>query len=382
MKIAILTLPLSNNNYGGILQNWALQQVLKEMGHEPITLNRVHRIDFLRRLKSIIVRLYRSAAEGNLHLNSKDDLLSFISGFTEYKIDDKALRAFIRERICLTKELRNTWDLFLFSRRNSIDCYIIGSDQVWREIYSPKISDYFCRFLHDNSKRISYAASFGISNCDISSRNITICRKLISKFKDLSVREFSGQAILSSVFDVQSEVVLDPTLLLSKDEYLELVASEDLIDDNTITSYILDSSSEKNIILESLCSSFNYKRISLELFPQDDYRNPGRLVSISEWIASFASAKFILTDSFHGCVFAIIFNVPFIVIANNDRGIDRFISLLRQLNLESRLVFSYEDFLKRKEQMLTPIDYSSVNTILRTLQERSLNYLRRNTTDA
>ena len=96
--------------------------------------------------------------------------------------------------------------------------------------------------------------------------------------------------------------------------------------------------------------------------------------SVSKWLVGFRDAQFVVTDSFHGMVFSIIFNKPFIVILNIERGASRFISLLSMLHLENRVVAVGEEL---RKELLMPVDYESVNKILDSLKETSLDYLKR-----
>ena len=97
---------------------------------------------------------------------------------------------------------------------------------------------------------------------------------------------------------------------------------------------------------------------------------------VEQWLCGFRDAKMIVTDSFYGCVFSIIFHKPFIAIANSERGMTRFISLLQLFNLDNRLVFSFEDYQKRKAELLVPIDYSSVDSKLQFYREKAISFLK------
>ncbi len=102
------------------------------------------------------------------------------------------------------------------------------------------------------------------------------------------------------------------------------------------------------------------------------FNNSKETYSVPEWLASFANADFVITDSFHGMVFSIIFEKEFVVIGNSKRGIDRFISLLSLLKLENRLIFDLKD-LEKKD--LKPIDYSRVNIVLDNEKKKSKDFL-------
>ncbi len=375
MKIAILTLPLNSNNYGGILQNWALQQVLKRLGHSVETINRVHYVskpnlkDYFYRICSFfkcVIRVYV------LHKNN----YVISNPFTRtYRItSDLKIQSFVKEHIQISEPLYSSEELSDYILHGGFDFMIIGSDQVWRKEYSPCITDYFCGMLPCDSKLkiLSYAASMGIKRNDYLEEDIELYSLLLSRFRSVSVREYSAQETLNKLFKVTASLVLDPTLLLYKDDYISLIEPKYLVNESQLTSYILDDNEDKTIILNETA-----KEIKLPIKKMNLHRmNDNVCQSLSEWLASFYSAKFVVTDSFHGCVFSIIFNIPFIAIANKDRGVVRFDSLLKQLNLQDRLVFSYDDFKNKKNKLLSPIDYTRVNIILDSLKSESYKFLK------
>lgn len=260
----------------------------------------------------------------------------------------------------------------------NFDAFIVGSDQVWREEYSPSIKNFFLDFLepNDNRKKIAYAASFGKRNDYISEKNFSYCKGLIKKFDAISVREKSGLEILKDDFNIQTGIkVLDPTLLLSKEDYLKIIKPKDLRFKNNLVTYILDKNEKKINIINKIANENHY-----DIHEINANYNGYKMHSISEWLGAFASAKFIITDSFHGCVFSIIFNKPFIVISNNDRGLDRFISLLSDFRLLGNM-FSEEDvdIILSQIQSLQIVSYDS--SIMQDLRKESYAFLNNNLTN-
>lgn len=381
MKIAILTLPL-NSNYGGILQAYALQTVLRQMGNEVIVINRRKNypslFEFMYRLLSLVKCFFR------IYLNKDDNYLMVNPCSDDYIVrkelcfDTSDIDLFISEYIFLSQKLRSSRVLKYFVRKERFDCYIVGSDQVWREEYSPCITDYFLGFLsaNDKTRKVSYAASFGLEGSPISSENLNKCIVLSRKFDAISVRELSGVQLMQDIFGMHAQKVLDPTLLLSINQYYSLINKDDICNAGLV-SYVLDISEEKREIVCQACELLHLNNTELLLYPYDSSGKRGKMVSISKWLASFANAKYVVTDSFHGCVFSIIFKKTFIAIANKERGIDRFYSLLNDFGLQDRLIFSLEEFYRKKEQLLIPIDYTSVDLKHKELKDTSLQYLQR-----
>lgn len=372
MKIGILTQPL-HYNYGGIIQNWALQQVLKRCGYEPEMVFLVSgekadvRLLALRALSLIkcLAKKYVLNQEG-IYLHSPFDPRYCPSVY--YYADSEFIK-----RINKTKPLGRNTDLAHLVNRRRYDAFIVGSDQVWREEYSPNIFSFFLDFLPKNDKRrrIAYAASFGKESDYISLEKMPQCRKLLTRFDAVSVRENEGIEIINNDFGRQQvEKVLDPTLLLSSVDYDNLISPDDHKTKPFIASYILDNAEEKESILKAVSSvkDLPISKMSIDIVP-------GSMASISQWLANFADADFVVTDSFHGCVFSIIFGKPFIAVANKERGLDRFTSLLGEFELTNRLISNYHEFRDHKDILLSMPDYNTVNSRLETLRQSSLKFL-------
>lgn len=373
MKIGILTQPL-HYNYGGILQNWALQQVLKRIGYEPEMISLTGKCQPRGRFLAI-----RSLNLVKCVL--KKYLLNY-NGIYIYSVFDPQYNPSIPhyvdsefvKRICKTKGLTADMNLTKFVNKRDYEAFIVGSDQIWREDYSPNIMSFFLDFLPENDqrKRIAYAASFGKESDYISPEKMPECRRLLGRFDAVSVREAEGVDIVRRDFGRQQvEKVLDPTLLLSTTDYESIIAPADRHCSHYIASYILDPDDDKTAILTQLATDRNLpvSEININIRPEG-------MPTVSQWLANFADADFVITDSFHGCVFSIIFGKPFIAIANAERGLGRFVSLLSEFGLISRLVYNFDDFSTKRQQLLEPLDYASVRQRHDALHHHSLTWLK------
>ena len=376
MKIGILTQPLQRN-YGGIIQNWALQETLRRMGHEPEMIfrqadtsrSRFGGITILRCCSLVKCIIYK------ILLGRRDVVLRnpFDRTYNPRQpryADGKFIKRIQRSRICHSdRELREV------ITKNHYDAFIVGSDQVWRQEYSPRIETYFLDFLSDSDhrKKVAYAASFGVEADYINADKMQQCKTLLSRFDAVSVREDGGLRIVREDFGRHDvEKVLDPTLLLSDSDYRCLIkASDRLTGEKYITSYILDGNFEKQRILQDVSS-----RLSLPVRSLSGDSDNANMATVSQWLASFAETSFVVTDSFHGCVFSIIFNRPFIAIGNARRGLDRFTSLLEMFGLGKRLAGGVEDYCNRMDNMTSAIDYTCVNKELDRMRQSSLNFLK------
>lgn len=376
MKIGILTHPF-HYNYGGILQAWALQYILKEMGHEPV------KIDWYGPRQSMNAKTFITLSLSWFKTLSAKVIglrryVALVSPYNHIFRHDQVRcidRRFIK-RIGSTPRIYDREELYKIIAGSDFDAFIVGSDQVWRQVYCNDIEIFFLGFLHasDHRRRIAYAASFGTTEPDIEVVNMASCRELLQRFDSVSVREKSGVDIIRNYFNRHDvSQVLDPTLLLDANVYMQLVDDNVLSKDKSfISAYILDPTSEKKSILEDLS-------VSLGLKVKKTTCNPGNgldMPPVAQWIANFAQSDFVITDSFHGCVFAIIFRKTFIAIGNEWRGLDRFLSLLNSFGLKDRLVESHNDYEVHKAELLSPIDYNTVYRKLEVLREYSMKFLK------
>lgn len=373
MKIGILTLPFGKN-YGGMLQTYALQQILMKLGHECITINLrpVHEKPTLsNKLKKN--RFLRKLLRKGFTFNTKEEAL--IQQYTHL---------FIKQHI------RTTQTIYAdeIQKLNSLDykAYIVGSDQVWRPNYTPDILHYFFNFLKDKSEviKIAYAASFGVDEWEYNTEETKTCAALAQKFDAISVREESGVELCRRYLGVDHvKQLLDPTLLLDKEDYIQLVRNEKKRpENNLLTAYILDPTENKLNTVNRVSTDLGLNASKFILLPTPEKRPksiiPYILQPVTQWLYNFINAQYIITDSFHGTVFAILFNKPFITIANSEKGLTRFSSLLNTFKLQDRLVYDDKDI--TPELIHAPIDFNRVNKILQLEREKAISFLRESLT--
>lgn len=376
MKIGILTLPL-NNNYGGLLQCFALQKVLKSLGHDAWLVQRGYAN------RSIIWRIFYYVRQTIKVLLGREFVHLLPS--KEIKYIRKNTSKFISNYIEPTTEhIRTNKHLANFHFSNKFDAYVVGSDQVWRPIYSPCITNYFLDFLspQDKVKRISYAASFGVDEWEFSEEETSVCKDLLKLFDGVSVRENSATVLCEKYLGRNDALhVLDPTMLLEKEDYIRIVEKEnEPKSPGNLFCYVLDESSEKKQVIETIANQIDAVPFTQMPKCKLTYENlRDRLEdcvypSVTAWLRAFMDADMVVTDSFHGCVFSIIFNKPFWVIGNEGRGLARFNSLLSLFELQSRMINSSS----MPTDITDAIDWSQVNAIRRKWKETSLNFLKNN----
>ena len=340
MRIGILTLPL-NTNYGGILQAYALQTVLERMGHEVVVFQNnyngirnfpIYKLPFL-----WTKRFIRNCVKGNtmpvfFEMKRKSEL-SIVTQHTARFINSY-IHSYHVESI---SEISSS----------DVDAIVVGSDQIWRRsyfrrIWNTGIEDAYLDFISDNKiKRIAYAVSFGKDVWDYSKRETEKCKDLVRLFNAISVREDTAVGLCLNNLGVKVQHVLDPTMLLSRQDYINLINKAEIQpSDGSLFAYILDKTPEKISFINSIAAKKGMKPFFIDYLSMDFSKPVGQRVvpPVESWLRGFYDAKLVITDSFHGCVFSIIFGRPFIAIGNARRGIARFKSLLRMFDAEDCLI--------------------------------------------
>ena len=376
MKLGILTL-VPYDNYGGILQGYALQTVLERMGHD-VTIMRTKLYNWVS-LKNKILRFVWWVKDR--YVKRKAGISCLVPGtYLDYRV--ARIKPFIDKHIHFTREFSSTRDLYRFQDKSQYDGFVVGSDQTWRPCLSPDLYHMFCDFLPASSHklRIAYAASFGVDTNEFSDVQLGICKPLIKKFQAISVREESGVKLCKDMFGVEAKHVLDPTMLLDKEDYMELIKDYRPQNEHVdLMQYMFFFNHEENAIIAKTSSLLNMKPVNLmtKYFlnqVQDKSQLPdAQFLPVEEWISAYSRAKFVLTDSFHGTVFCIIFNVPFLCVS--PVAIARFKSLLKVYGLEDRLVMKESEV--TKDLLEKPIDWEKVNSVREVLKKQSLDFLKK-----
>lgn len=363
MKIGILTQPLLGN-YGGIVQNFALQHTLRRLGHDPYTVVYTNRITLSCWLEMKFNYLKRRLL-GRKGLTPPPSYKEYMSVYNNLN--------FILRNIAITPFMGRRD----FAKNISKECfegYVVGSDQTMRPLYNRghRLYKMYLDFLDKNctARKITYAASFGVDGWEYTKEQTEICRQLAQRFDAISVREASGVELCRRYLGVEAIHLLDPTMLLSSDDYRSVSQTSNvrLPEGDLLVAYILDMTPQKRQYIEELSKANNLKPYYLGKRTED-----GTLPNVESWLAGFDNAKYVVTDSFHGTVFSIIFNRPFSTIGNKSRGLDRFYSLLEMFDLKERLVD-----IDSPIELLSDPDWEHVNELKSKWQELSIEFLKSN----
>lgn len=371
MKIGILTLSF-NINYGGVLQAYALQYVLKNMGHEVYFIEIVDKP-----MKLPIYKMPYSYSKRIIKniLGHKCPILYEQKYNKEKSIIQQNIDRFIKKYLNVIK-----YNSFYSISEHEYDIIIVGSDQVWRPkyFYSDEIENAYLKFAENwKIRRIAYAVSFGTENWEYTPSQTMKCKRLLEKFCAISVRESSAIKLCEEKFNKQAQLVLDPTMLLSKEDYIKLFKEYNIPKSKgNLLCYILDETTDKIELIKLVVHDKNLipfyvksrtKDINL---PLQERIQP----SVEEWIRGFYDADFIVTDSFHACIFSILFQKPFIVYGNKYRGLTRFNSLLEVFGLRKNLILNLSEYNIKNDYS---IDKECIEKIS-SLKKISLTFLEKN----
>lgn len=354
MKIALLNLPF-DNNYGGNLQRYALMKVLKNMGHDVthINLRYSYSVSNFKILLRIAKRIFLKL------IGKRVDFFYESHMRKERQQKEKYANEFYDKYIKHTEILNNITAVKRY-RWSNFDIAMVGSDQVWRydmAKYSIGLKNFFFKFLDDKIIKIAYSVSLG----KYGDSEIDIYRALVTDYSKFSAVSFREQQGVDFAYKVGwnnpiPQQTLDPTLLLPPEIYTKELNLKKQIS-NSVFCYMLDKDEDKQKQIEIILSNefTNCKIVECGL-------NVENCIPVEQWLENIMNTQCVITDSYHGVVFSILFNKNFYFLGNPRRGNDRLISLLNTFSLD------FNDFKNMS-------DWTSVNKQLEYLRVQSLYFL-------
>ncbi|MGF2082639.1 polysaccharide pyruvyl transferase family protein [Enterococcus casseliflavus] len=355
--IGILTFQ-KTTNYGALLQMWALYKKIEELGYD-----------------SEIIQYKNEAVENREEMFILKDL-SFkklakflLIGYSNYR-KHKIFDAFIEREIKMSKEKFDKTNISMIN--NIYEKIIVGSDQVWNYSLSGNDFNYFLQFIESDEKINSYAASFGVSSIE-NYPNLNEISEQLKRFNNISTRELEGRDIIKLSSGVEAEVVLDPTFLISKEDWSEFAdgSNLNLQNEKYILLYLIQD--RKNTLREvkKFAKKNNLKIKYINISP---YRERGieniRTASPEDFINLISNAELILTGSYHGIVLSLNLNKNLAIQTN-----------INKLNYNSRINTIISTFKLEKHlytgnfETIFDIDYENFNQILLNEKKKSINFL-------
>lgn len=364
MKVGLVTIN-DMTNYGNRLQNYALSYVLSQqkIKCKSVVIKDINFKSKLKSIKQIMKRIAIFVLGDNLcKIRPFSIRYSNFEDFTEKNIPEK---------ICISNDYKIPINL-----DEEFEYFIVGSDQVWNPTFWNKknerniFNNYMLSFA-SNEKKISFSASFGISNLPDKWKK-DFAREL-SKFKAISVREEAGAKIVKELTGCDAEVLIDPTMMLTKDEWRK-VAKKSRFREGKNKPYILtyflgNQSSERENYIKEIA-----RKNGLEIYNLMDKKNPVLYSSgPDEFIDLIDNANLICTDSFHATVFSILFNKPFLIMDREQSGMEnmnsRITTLLSKLHLENRMPN------RVSEKDIFECNYDEAYNVLKVEREKAYEFL-------
>lgn len=349
-NIGIITI-VDNDNYGNRLQNYATQSIIRKFNYKSITIKN----------KAI---LNKKTSNIEYILRNVKNIINCL----KYKNDSSRKKLFLRfnENISFSK---STFNRFRIKRMKEYDKFVIGSDQVWNPKFD-RLREFDLATFTEGDKRISFSASFGISELPEQYKEKTA--QELKKFKAISVREDAGKRIVEELTGrTDVEVLVDPTMLLTSEEWDNVSKKPEQLKTNKyILNYFLGELSEERkkeidrIAKENGCEVINIL----------DKNSPFYQTGPAEFLYLEKNAFLVCTDSFHSCVFAILYNRPFVVFDREDKNEkmnSRIETLINKFNLKNR------EFTGKITQENLQHDYTEAYEILEKEKQKSINFLKK-----
>ncbi len=316
-------------NYGANLTAYALQKAIKDAGYDNKLLYYCGGEDIRHLYENTVFQKF-----ANTHLDTTDHIV------TESQ---------------------------LYNLNNEFTTFIVGSDQVWRHLYTKFAQySYFFDFVHPGKKIISMAASLGTHKLDypVAMQEKLAC--LLRRFDAVSLREKDALKDFKDKLDIDAQWVIDPVFLYDAAWWSRLAdSSEESLPDRYVATYVLDDSDELKMKMKSEFSEL----------PCEDITkcSDGSPRSVAGWVRLIRDCECLFTDSFHGMCYAIIFRKPFLVLGNKARGFSRFSSMLEPLGLSHRVVEHIDEL--SRDTLYAPLDDSQLATKLNPLIDAAARYL-------
>lgn len=374
-----LCLAYKGTNYGMLLQAYATQQVVEKFGFKTEILNvkqtpadRIPRyIGGYKVLARILLRWLKNKFSkdhnnlDNQHRTNKKMRVEAAESFRSTKMHDFVTYNGLKA---------------LTEASKGFSSVLIGSDQLW--LPDEAFSKFFSlQFAAPGCTRISYATSLGVSSYPNYAKRAA--RDFWKKINYLSVREEQGKDIIKEIADVPAQVVVDPTYLFTKDEWLEKIPNQKITEDGYILCYFLGDSEPMKDFAVRLAKSKGLRVVSIlsDECNSDDYSVFDEVITgkrPEEFVNLVRNADFVLTDSFHGLAFSVINEKQFLIFYRNRPEVkqsrnSRIDNILTKWGLESRLVIDPAN----ADTSVDQIDYSIVNPKVSEQRDKSLSFLRK-----
>ena len=358
-KVGIITLHRVVN-YGSVLQTYALQEKIRELGYNPEVIDYYPEIGMIKRIKNKGNKYEKSLIIRNL---------ARLIIFPSYIIRFNTFVYFLKKYINLSQKTYKTEEE-INQETFEYDIFCTGSDQVWNSSWNEKIEHpYFLTFAPKDKKKIAYAASFGKKELEEFEKEETA--ELLKNYDSISVREKSGIEIINKLGIKDVTNVLDPTLLLTGEEWRQ-ISSHKFKNEKYILVYNLNRNKRIDNYAKNLSKKTGLK-IKYLSYQLHEFYKKGKMYcnpKVEDFLSLIDNAQYVISDSFHATAFCVNFNTPFIIVYPGKYS-TRLQSILEILGLENRVAKDEND-LKIIDNI---IDFENANAKLKNERKKSLEWL-------
>lgn len=386
MKVGIASC-YYHRNYGSMLQAYATQRIIEQLGHTAVTIQCQSPITYMTQSK--FSYYFHKVTNGDIvktkirQYKSKCKLKKHPEIVRNIEVRNQCFDRFVEQYFKLSPVDRDRKDLERLSV--SFDAVVVGSDMLWHPI-NVEHDYYTLTFVPDRVKKIAYATSFGTT--EIPKYQTEKYKAFLNRFQAISVREKSGLSVLKNLgINKTGTVVLDPTLLFTGTEWMEIQDEKPFLDGKYIFCYFLGVNREHRKFAEKIKELTGYKIVALQHldeFVEDDIAFADEAlfnVGPSEFVNLIRNAQFVCTDSFHGTCFSILNHKKFFTFnrfkSDNTQSTNtRIDSLLSMLKLEDRRIPLECVTEEISDKLQANIDYEKVEVLLAQNREKSVLYLR------
>lgn len=364
MKVSILTFH-NAHNYGAVLQAYALKTKIESMGHDVVIENYCNNKIEKRYDAKLKIEISKRDVINPirwLSILKKKNQIEFAQA--AWKKQCYNFNEFIDKYLLEGNKTKKTIEDL---EKTNTDIFICGSDQVWTSWITGGLDDVYLLNFKTNAKRVSYAASIGSEV--ISNEEKKKLKETLEKFDKIAVRELQIKNKLSEFINNEIYVALDPTLLIDANDYKLIESKKKLQEEKYVFAYFVNESDELMEVAQKVAKDLGFKLIELHYYLRKDLKDHNQIADIgpSEFLYYIKNSEFVLTNSFHGTVFSILYKKKFYSVYNSDVRKD---GLLKTLQISERHIKC-----KKEIDLSKKINYEVVYEKLKKYRQGSLDYL-------
>ena len=381
MKIGIITVSRTNN-YGAELQAYALQKKLQKLGYEAEIIDYLYykhkNYKATPDAKSLVAVCKKEKIKKFILYRIITPLMENVVSLIHKPLRDRIrnFELFHNKQVLFSPQYKSLVELK--KAQHPYEVFIVGSDQVWNPVTGTSLSPYFLEFAPKNKLKISYASSFGVSTID--KQYHLAYKQYLSNLDAIAVREEDGVELVRSIGGRVAQRVLDPTLLLSKEDWCTIIDAPQRLPEKYILIYMLHDSEAIINWAYHLKNEYGFEILMLckRAFANKKYDDIINIIDAGpqQFVELFSKASFVVTNSFHGTAFSVNFNIPFIVVLKQGKDNNsRMLNFLSLVELKNRVMWEDSNS-ELNGTDISMLNFSNSNINLEKERDNSVKYLK------